>query len=488
MGSFQKIDAFQGGNGGYSLLPLRFTRLDNEDSYVVTNLAGEYLVVKRSTLVELVQHRLKKTDPAYIELRARHFLVDDRTTVGPELLSIKLRSRYRHLSDFTCLHIFVVTLRCEHSCPYCQVSRQSENKALFDMSPNTAARALDLVFASPSKNIKIEFQGGEPLLNFGLIQFVVKEAERRNRQASKTIVFVIATNLALVSREVLDFCRDHSILISTSLDGPEDLHNSNRPRPGHDSYHRVINGIQMARQSLGWDHVSALMTTTRESLSRGREIVDEYVKQGFNSIFLRPVSPYGFAVKTKRYGAYSNERWMSFYRDCLGYIIDLNRGGVSLLEQYAAVILQKMLTSDDPRYVDLMSPSGIGIAAVVYNYDGVVYASDEGRMLAEMGDKAFALGNVSEDSYEEIFGSPKLLEPLDESFAFSAPMCNDCAFEAFCGADPVFHHGVYGDFVGRKPESEFCYRNLETFRFLVQRMEKDPFARDLFRRWATKAC
>ncbi len=51
-----------------------------------------------------------------------------------------------------------------------------------------------------------------------------------------------------------------------------------------------------------------------------------------------------------------------------------------------------MLTNDDPGYVDLTSPAGIGIGAIVYNYDGDVYASDEGRMLAEMGDTTFRLG------------------------------------------------------------------------------------------------
>ena len=41
------------------------------------------------------------------------------------------------------------------------------------------------------------------------------------------------------------------------------------------------------------------MTTTKLSLGRVREIIDEYVAQGFRGIFLRPMSPYGFAVKTK---------------------------------------------------------------------------------------------------------------------------------------------------------------------------------------------
>ena len=114
--------------------------------------------------------------------------------------------------------MFVVTLRCEHSCQYCQVSRQSDNKLQFDMSLADADAALGLALRSPSPAIKIEFQGGEPLLNFGLIQHIVRETERRN--ADKQVAFVIATNLALVDREMLAFCYEHDINISTSLDGP----------------------------------------------------------------------------------------------------------------------------------------------------------------------------------------------------------------------------------------------------------------------------
>ena len=77
------------------------------------------------------------------------------------------------LREPTPLHIFVVTLRCEHSCPYCQVSRRSADKALYDMSEDTARRALDVAMSSPPPAIKIEFQGGEPLLNFGLIKSIV---------------------------------------------------------------------------------------------------------------------------------------------------------------------------------------------------------------------------------------------------------------------------------------------------------------------------
>ena len=208
----------------------------------------------------------------------------------------------------------------------------------------------------------------------------------------------------------------------------------------------------------------------------------------FGGVFLRPLSPYGFAMKTRSHRAYDTERWLEFYRQGLDYIIELNRKGYKFVEYFASTILKKMLTSEDPGYVDLMSPAGIGIGAVVYNYDGQVYASDESRMLAEMGKDQFKLGHVLTHKYEDIYSSPKLLDPLEESFAYSNPMCHDCAFEPYCGADPVFHYGLYGDFVGRKPESEHCRRNMETFRYLILKMENDPFVRQLFTQWANRSC
>ena len=478
---------FFGRDASYSLLPLRFISLD-ADSYVLTNLAGEYLVAPREKIEALIHHQLSQEDPLYIDLRSRHFLSDEHSSVAPELLAMKLRTRYERLAQFTSLHIFVVTLRCEHSCQYCQVSRQSEDKTKYDMSPEMALKAVELAFRSPSKSIKIEFQGGEPLLNFELVKLIVREAERRNQQEGKNLAFVIASNLAVVDKSILEFCREHSVSISTSLDGPRDLHNANRARPGRNSYEKTIDGIKLVREILGENQIAALMTTTEASLGRVKEIIDEYLAQGFHSIFLRPLSPYGFAIRSKSYRAYNAQRWLEFYQAGLAYIIELNRQGRQFVEFYASTVLKKMLTSEDPGYVDLMSPAGIGIAGVVYNYDGDVYASDEGRMLAEMGDTSFRLGSTIEDDYERIFTSPNLLAPLEESFAYSVPMCNDCAFEPYCGSDPVFHYAVSKDYVGRKPESEFCSRNMEICRLLIRTMAKDAFAKRLFTRWATSPC
>ncbi len=468
----------------YQLLPFRFTPLD-ESLYVATNLAGEYRLIGREPLRMLIEGELQGTDPEYVNLRARHFLTDAHSKMAPDLLAIKVRTRHERLVEWTGLHIFVLTLRCEHACPYCQVSRQSEDKESFDMSRQHAEKALALALQSPNPAIKLEFQGGESFLNFDLMKYIVVRAKEANAKLAKPkkLAFVAATNLAIITDEMLEFCAEHGVGISTSLDGPRNLHNQNRPRPGGDSYERTITGIRRVKEKLGRTAVSALMTTTAASLPFVKDIIDEYLDQEFHGIFLRPLSPYGFAVKTKFYRAYNATEWLKFYDDGLDYVIELNRQGIEFREYYASTILTKMLSSRDPGYVDLMSPAGIGLAAVVYSYDGAVYASDEARMLAEMGDRTFQLGTV-DDSFQSLFTNETLLRALDESFAYSSPMCHDCAFEPWCGADPVFHWGQQEDLVGRKPESEFCERNMHIFRRLILLMEGDPFVRNLFNRWA----
>jgi His-Xaa-Ser system radical SAM maturase HxsB len=352
------------------------------------------------------------------------------------------------------------------------------------MSVDTARRAVDIALSSPSADIKIEFQGGEPLLNFSTVDFITQYAKQSARRLGKSVTFVMATNLSRATESVLDYCRLNNIQISTSLDGPKDLHNLNRPMTEGDSFDSVASGIETARKALGKYNVSALMTTTEHSLGRVREIIDTYVEMGFPGIFLRPLSPYGFAIKTRAYRKYDTRRWLEFYDEGLDYILELNRKGLVFSEFYSSIILKKILTPFSPGYVDLMSPSGIGISGVIYNHDGGVYASDEGRMRAEMGDKTFYLGDVNSNSYAQIFTSDALLDPLERSFSASVPMCSDCALEPFCGAEPVYHHATQGDFVGLKPTSGFCERNTHVIERLIGILEGGGEEARILRQWS----
>jgi His-Xaa-Ser system radical SAM maturase HxsB len=448
---------------------------------VATSAGGEHIVLPDAVLRAFLEHRLDRTNSWFFELESRHLLADGNDSTHCELLAAQYRTRQSRLPDFTALHIFVITLRCDNSCQYCQVSRVSEDKVAFDMSEETANRAIDLMFRSPSPVLKIEFQGGESLLNYPLLKHIVLRTNAR--AANRHVEFVVATNLANLSDEMLGFFAEHRVFVSTSLDGPAALHNRNRPRPSGDAYERTIKGIQLCRERLGHDSVSALMTCTAESLRQPEAIIDEYVAQGFREIFLRSISPYGFATKTAAKIGYETEQFIDFYKRGLAHILSYNRRGVSIREVYTSILLRRMLTSFPTGYVDLQSPAGVGLSVLVYNYDGDVYASDESRMLAEMGDKSFRLGNVHRDSWEDVFRENQLLTVLHNTMTEGIPGCCDCAFQPYCGSDPVRHHTTQGDSVGHRPTSSFCRRNMELFRHLVRLMEDDPRAAGVLRGW-----
>ena len=229
--------------------------------------------------------------------------------------------------------------------------------------------------------------------------------------------------------------------------------------------------------------MGALMTTTEGSLDRVEAIIDEYMRLGLDGIFLRPLSPYGFAVKTKWISSYDVNRWLAFYERGLRYVLRINRDGAYFPEFFAALLLRRMLTDRPSGYVDLRSPAGIGLGAMVYNYDGKVFASDEARMLAEMGDDTFELGHVNKDTYQSLALSDKLIDIIGNSLTQCAPMCSDCVFESHCGADPVYHHATQHDTLGIKTLSDFCARQKGVISLLLNILENSPDDARILRRW-----
>jgi len=126
--TFHPLEAYQDAPLGYKLLPFRFMRFDPL-TYILVNECGEYVFLEPDTFRAFSQHRLSHDTSAYAELKTKQFLADDTSSPLVDILATKYRTKKSFLAGFTKLHMFVVTLRCDHSCLYCQVSRQSEDRA-----------------------------------------------------------------------------------------------------------------------------------------------------------------------------------------------------------------------------------------------------------------------------------------------------------------------------------------------------------------------
>ena len=479
---FEKFDLKNDSNK-YYLLPFRFHRLTSEKEIIV-NEVGDYLILSNGTFEKIVKRQIDKVKDAdlYGDLIANFFISENIIPPLIDVLATRYRTKKHFLNYFTGLHIFVISLRCEHTCHYCQVSRVTQNKDLFDMSISNIDKGIDIMFKSPNPHITMEFQGGEALLAFDNIKYAVEKAEKIAIEKGKSLSKVICTNLALINEEILDYCKEHDILISTSLDGPKYIHDKNRTKPNASSYDLAIKGIHLSREKLGFDNVSALMTTTKLSLDYPIEIVDEYFNLGFQGIFIRNISPYGFALRSDK-SKYETEKFLDFYKKALARVLEYNYQGFNFTEDLARIFLTKILTPFNVGFVDLQSPSGLINGVIVFNYDGSVYATDESRMLAEQKDYSFKLGTL-DDTYEDIFFGDKAQEISEVWANEGLNGCSECAFQQYCGADPVHNHATQGDMYGYRPTNDFCQKNMEIIRYLIELMEGDERIRKIFEGWA----
>jgi His-Xaa-Ser system radical SAM maturase HxsB len=463
----------------YQLMPLRFSRLRRlPGRFIVTSEAGEAMLLDEPSLGALAQ---RQPLPVEIErnLEARQIIVRDDGALATRLLATKLRTRKSFLRGGPALHIFVVTLSCDHSCRYCQVSRTMGGAR---MSLETAAAAVDRLFESPARDLTVEFQGGEPLLAIDLVETIVGMIKRRNVDGLRRVRFTMTSTLHHLDDRTLAFFAREDFHLSTSLDGPAYVHDLNRPIPTKDSHARTVEGIRRARAALGQEGVAALTTITRRSIEDPEAVVDEYVRLGFRSIFLRPLNPFGFAAKGVKRQGYDAVSFLTFYEAALRRILALNAEGLEIEEVY--LLLRSILTPYPSGYVDLRSPVGAGFGTLVYNYDGGVYASDEGRMLAEMGDQSLRLGHVGE-SYAMLMRSDAMQLVAASGLAESLPGCSDCAFVHYCGPDPARALSTCGVPVDHKATSDHCIRHTGLFELMFDLLENgDDRTIATLHRWA----
>ena len=471
----------------YVILPFNFEYKNDQDVLLV-NQVGQHLFMKTAEFKDFTNKKLTINDELYKILKASHFLTtkEEQETVV-EMLAIKLRTRKQFVSDFTSLHMIVVTLRCNCLCRYCHASSVDFTKKNYDMDWNTAKNTIDMIFQSPSDDIKIEYQGGEPFLNWDVVKQSILYAKFLNKFAKKKLSFVICTNLLEITNEQINFCKSHSIEISTSLDGPKEIHDLNRrSRISDSSYDSFVTNATKIKDKLGKYGCAPLLTITRSNIDKLEIVIDEYVKQGYNSIFLRALNPYGNAVKNINELGYTTDEFVEAYKKALDYIIQLNKNGTEFIECYTALFLSRIFSPFSTGFVDLQSPSGAGISGAIYNYDGKVYPADEARMLAKMGDDYFCMGTVF-DNYQNVFNGEIMKKIIHNSCVETMPVCSECVYQQYCGADVIRNYLETKDLMGYRLKSGFCEKNKKILDHIFNLLkENNETVNDIFWAWITR--
>ena len=457
------------------ILPFNSEKISGK--YLVVSMLGGWCILDEKEFYQFHSRRIKENNPLYKKLLLAGMLL---TESNQENLVNAYRDLNMNLFIGPYLHIAVVTERCNLECKYCQTKKVKPS----DMSIEVASQVLEFLEASKSPWPILEIQGGEPLLNWKVIEFLIKNVSRNNT-TSKNVELIIVTNLLLLDSKKMRFLIDNKVRICSSLDGPAFVHDKNRIySDGKGTYNAVIKKINMVKREYKKRGLKAtvglLPTITKYSLPYHKEIVDEYLRLGQRSIAIRYANKLGKATGYWGKIGITAEEFCDFWSKAVDYIIELNKKGEKIFERTLYIMLYKILNKVDPRYVDMMNPCGAGRSVLTYVPSGDIYTCDEARMLDE---DIFKLGNLLKDSYREVMDSPVLLDTCKASslelWDYSSP------YKLWGGTCPVLNYAQQ-----KSPVVKLCnsatykIQNFQ-FRYLFKKIIEDKECLTLFKNWVS---
>lgn len=445
-----------------------------KDGMLLTNDCGKWCYLSDS---EYKKFRFNDIDEKlYQKLKDTFMVLNDENI---DAAAHQINDYYWYLGQGTSLHIVIPTLRCNFTCKYCYAFRMPEETPDVDMTPELMDKTIDFMFKSPSKSLCLEFSGGEPLIRFDLVKLGIERAVRLAKEKERDLTISIVTNGTYITEEMIPYFKKYKVGLCLSLDGPEEIHDSNRrvTKGNKPTYAKVKESINLLKKHK-FPGLNSIPVIVKDSLPKWKEIVDEYVGVGFNVLRFKYVSRFGFASDGWDTMSYSPEEFLDSWKKVINYMIDLNKKGVQISENMASLILFKLITGINTNYAELMIPCGAVVGQVVYNYDGSIYTCDEARTLEE-----FKIGSVLESSYEDIINNPitKTLQSVSNLTGFNCD--DDCAWFSFCGICPL---EIYNQEKGLMTNIPSNYRHKiheGMFDFLMDKLLFDPEAKEMLSKW-----
>ena len=452
--------------------------------FLLTNDIGRYCFLNEYEFYDFVSGRLASDSDTFDTLQKSGFLYQCRDKYISDF-QYDMAGMKHCLLSATRLVILVLTNSCNQRCVYCQAGGAHTSK----MSVDDCRKAVNLAVQSPVSHITIEFQGGEPTLNPEALRFTVPYARKVFADHGKSVDFALVSNMTNVDTKLLRWLIEHDVHISTSLDGNRIVHEYNRPlaenKSSYDAWHE---GIEIYRQLCAEcgknPAISAIQTTTKKSLSYPEEIIDEYISNGMNHLYVRPLTPLGCALENWNVIGYTPDKYVKFYRRLIAHMMEKCKYGVYVSEATASMYLKRILNGEAVDHTEFRSPCGAAVGQIAINYDGNIYTCDEGRMLANMGDDIFRLGSV-DDSYCELMMSPVAHAVCTASCVETLPMCSECVYLPYCSVCPVVNYGLDGDLLQRDANSYRCViaKGILAHIFaVIQRNNPDEMK--IFQQWA----
>lgn len=180
---------------------------------------------------------------------------------------------------------------CNLRCRYCFAGQGGYGQWRMLMSFDVARRAVDFLIAhsGPRQHCEMDFFGGEPLMNWHVVQQTVAYVREQEKKHNKIIKLSLTTNGMLLDEEKVKYLTDNHIALILSLDGRKENHDRMRPGVhGEGTYDRVLKNLQYCVAHRDGEEYYVRGTYTKYNLDFTQDVLD-MVDKGFPAVSMEPV-------------------------------------------------------------------------------------------------------------------------------------------------------------------------------------------------------
>ena len=159
------------------------------------------------------------------------------------------------------------------------------------MSAEVGKAALDFLVRSSGNrhNLEVDFFGGEPTMNFGVVKEVVEYGRSLEKKYDKHFRFTFTTNGILLNDEMMEFANREMDNVVLSVDGRKEVNDYMRPtRNGKSSYDIIMPKFIRFAESRGQQKYYVRGTFTRKNLDFSNDVL-HLADLGFKQISMEPV-------------------------------------------------------------------------------------------------------------------------------------------------------------------------------------------------------
>lgn len=265
------METYIEGHPGIHLFDVRDKRfvLDVNDCvfFEIDELASDILeLIEKVTADELTEKLSKKY--------SREYVMDNLEEIQQLISSKQLFSenRFAKFNEDSISPVSTLCMNVSHNCNlkcgYCFAEKYYRERLY--MSPEVAEKSVDFLIENSKneENLRISFFGGEPLLNFSVIEHTVQYSRDLEKKHGKHFRFHVTTNGTLLNTKIIDFLIENKFSMIISLDGPKEVNDSMRKfNNGRGSYNMVYRNIKKVQSLNGaFPGFTVRSTFTRKNL------------------------------------------------------------------------------------------------------------------------------------------------------------------------------------------------------------------------------